>query len=606
MSDARAAGHGGNWKKRSRFFFFGLFCAQFVILDWVTRRGRLFSNGRSVYEVLLGGVHSVLFWCFFGILLCRWAWGRLFLGLLAGAAFAFQALFFDRFGRYADRFVAKSAFASWDDIAPAFQNELPMLIAAVVLGASIEGLLLQVSRAPRFAPRRAGLAVATLSALIPVFVSSKSPPDLRLFEVVTEIPIGSPEPSAIAATVLPKLRSSREKLPNIVLVVTESVRADSYCSDPSAVCPTAPRVNALMSDRIGLTQMRSLASFTAISMSVLMTGRIQNIPKEELLSSPTLFDIAKSLDAADRPYTAYWSAHHAPVFHWDNPKRSLDSYVTFDTLFEQEGSSSLADRRLAEMFEARLPKLKEPFLVVLHFHDTHILYGFDESAAPFTPWTRTVTWETLPGLKNAYKNAIFFQDESIAKALLALKNDPRWENTFLVFTSDHGEGFGEHHSIHHGQNVLDEQIHVPAFIAHGKNVATEAEKAAIVANSQKNLTHLDVLPTLLDVYGIWGAPELVLHSKKMDGRSLLKPIQNKSAPVPLTNCTEAFPCPFNNWGMLGDGTKIEAQAWDGGWHCKKWNNESEFDVPVGDAECRALEKASRGHFAELPSGSPNE
>lgn len=598
----------GEAARRGRGLLLPLFCLQFVLLDLALRRGRAIHHYASSPSAALVALHSACLWLALVIACGRARWLRAGLGLVAGFVVAFQAMCFARFSRFVDRHVARTALLSWDDVAPAFHAELPRLAAITVIVAAVEIAWLRGCRAPSFGRRRAGaLAAFALLLLVPLTVTNRGAPDLRLVDVAAALPFASPERVAVAATSVPNVRSPRASLPNVVLLMTESVRADEYCSAPRPACPTAPEINALLPDRVGIPQMRSVASFTVVSMSALLTGRAQNIPRVELLASPTVFDALKALEAGgDEPYTAYWSAHHAPMFSWDDPRRSIDSYVTHETLFEQEGASHNADVRLSEMFRARLQGLPSPFFVVLHFHDTHILYGFDESRAPFAPWTRDVRWETMPELRNAYRNAIHAQDRSIAAAMRALREDPRWPSTFVLFTSDHGEAFGEHQAIHHGQNLLDEQVHVPAWIAHGEDVLSPEEKAALRVNAGTFVTHLDVAPTLLDLYGLWDAPELRPYTKKMPGRSLLRPHSEPLRAVPMTNCSETFPCPFNNWGMLRGDHKLEAQAWDREWRCRVIDGDREVDAPPGDPECEALLNESRAELPDLPNGSPND
>lgn len=597
----------GDALRRGRMLLLLLFCLQFALLDLALRRGRALHGASPVGAAALA-LQSACLWLALVAAAGRSRGPRAALGLVAGFTVAFQALFFERFSRFLDRRVARSALLAWGDVAPALVAELPRLALVAALCGGIQLAWLRASAPPSFFRRRpAAVAALALALLVPITASSQAPPDLRLLDVAASLPFTSPEREAVAATRVPGVRSPRTSLPNVVLLVSESLRADSYCSEPRASCPTAPEVNALLPDRVGLPQMRSLASFTVLSLSALVTGRAQNVSRAELLGSPTVFDALKALEPAEaRPYTAYWSAHEAPMFPWDDPKRSLDSYVTFETLFDQEGSSSNADIRLSQMFRERLAELPSPYFILLHFHDTHGLYAFDEANAPFQPWTRDVKWETMPELMNAYRNAIHAQDRSIASVMRALREDARWADTLVFFTSDHGEGFGEHHAIHHGQHLFDEQIHVPGWVSHGEDVLSAEEQGALRANAASFVTHLDVVPTLLDLYGLWDAPELTPHVAKMPGRSLLRSYSSPPRPVPMTNCSETFPCPFNNWGMMRGDHKLDAQAWDSRWLCRRIEGDREVSAPMDDPACEALLEASRSEFPELPDGSAND
>jgi len=72
----------------------------------------------------------------------------------------------------------------------------------------------------------------------------------------------------------------------------------------------------------------------------------------------------------------------------------------------------------------------------------------------------------------------------------------------------------------------------------------------------------------------------------------------------LTNCTELFPCPLENWGVLGERHALVSQVWDSGFRCVELEGGRDdlgFDVP----ECRELLGASRALWPSLPNGKPN-
>lgn len=596
------------WLRSGRASLLVLFCLQFVTIDVVLRRARAIQPWASWPWVAGLVLLSPCLWLALVAACGRSTARRVILGIVSGTTLAFQWMFFARLSRFLDRHVLESALLSWRDVSPAFVAELPRFAAVATLFSVVEIAWLHAARSPfEVRPARALASAAALLGLLAIVTGANGPPDLRLLDALASMPFLSAEREAVAATSVPVLRPERRSLPNVVLVVTESVRADEYCSEHRPDCPTAPEVNALLPERIGLSEMRSTASFTVLAMSALVTGRGQNVSRAELFRSPTLFDAVKALERnGKRPYTAYFSAHDSQMFAWDDPARSIDAFVTFESLFRAEGESLNADLRLSEMFQRRLRDLPSPFFVVLHFHDTHLLYGFDEEKAPFKPWTRSVRWEAMGELKNAYRNAIHAQDKAIAAALRALREDPRWSETFVLFTSDHGEAFGEHGAIHHGQNVFDEQIHVPAWVAHGDAVLTAEEAAALRETAKDFHTHLDVTPTVLDLFGLLDAPDLAPHVAKMPGKSLLRPRSGASEPAPLTSCSETFPCPFNTWGLLLGGHKLHAHGWDSGFRCDTLHGGVEAPAAAGDPVCELLRRRARVAFPTLPNGAPND
>src|SRR5262249_45123760 len=154
----------------------------------------------------------------------------------------------------------------------------------------------------------------------------------------------------------------------------------------------------------------------------------------------------------------YWSAHTPSFFERDDPASAVDSYVTAETMIghpladeEQEGVMAGLDRRLAGECRRRLPALEAPYLALVHFSGTHAPYFFDEARAPYRPYGRVVTWSGMADLHRSYQNALLEQDQSLAACARAFHESQGDRPHVVIFTSDHGEAFGEHWAIHHGQ-----------------------------------------------------------------------------------------------------------------------------------------------------------
>ena len=210
-----------------------------------------------------------------------------------------------------------------------------------------------------------------------------------------------------------------------------------------------------------------------------------------------------------------------------------------------------------------------------------------------------MTWAGLPELHNAYRDAIRAQDQSVARMLRAFLAAVGSEPYVVFFTSDHGEAFGEHHAIHHGQSLFDEQVHVPMWVLAGNGALDDDQARALRAHAGESVTHLDFVPTLLDVFGVLDAFPMASYRKRFAGRSLLRE-GAPAAALPMTKCTDMFPCPVRTWGVLGPEREISAQPWDGGWVCVDLSG-----AAVDYAQCAALRQASHAWFATLPNGTKN-
>ncbi len=97
----------------------------------------------------------------------------------------------------------------------------------------------------------------------------------------------------------------------------------------------------------------------------------------------------------------------------------------------------------------------------------------------------------LQFLKKLYLGEVESVDERVGYLLRALELAGRARDTVVVFTSDHGEGFGEHGSYLHGETFYDELLHVPLLVAGpgidpGQRIETP-------------VSHVDLMPTLAEL-----------------------------------------------------------------------------------------------------------
>jgi choline-sulfatase len=111
----------------------------------------------------------------------------------------------------------------------------------------------------------------------------------------------------------------------------------------------------------------------------------------------------------------------------------------------------------------------------------------------------TMTSEEVAYLERLYLLEVESVDERVGALLRALELSGLAERTLVVFTSDHGEGFGEHGDFLHGVSLHDEMVRVPLIVA-GPGVAKGHRVATPVS-------HLDLTPTLADLMGIEGIGE---------------------------------------------------------------------------------------------------
>jgi len=112
-------------------------------------------------------------------------------------------------------------------------------------------------------------------------------------------------------------------------------------------------------------------------------------------------------------------------------------------------------------------------------------------------WVNDVANERIR--RKRYALEVAYADRYVGELLKELERLGLYQDSLVLFTSDHGEGLGEHGNFGHVQNLSDGLLRVPLII---KLPAGDARRAALAASAQRLVSHLDVVPTLLEVLGL--------------------------------------------------------------------------------------------------------
>ncbi len=124
-----------------------------------------------------------------------------------------------------------------------------------------------------------------------------------------------------------------------------------------------------------------------------------------------------------------------------------------------------------------------------------------------------ITPEEYRSIKQRYLGLVTLVDRSIGAILACLERFGLADNTIVVHTSDHGDGLGAHH-LFGKETMFEEATRVPLLIR-----LPDQTRAKTI---QQPISHIDFVPTLLDLLGQSNHPQCA-------GRSLLPLITEEVA-----------------------------------------------------------------------------
>lgn len=147
--------------------------------------------------------------------------------------------------------------------------------------------------------------------------------------------------------------------------------------------------------------------------------------------------------------------------------------------------------------------------------------------------------EKFKNALKAYYGMITCLDDMVGELIAKLKKDGAYDNTYIIFTSDHGDNLGEHGLMGDKHTPMEGSVGVPLVVT-GPDV--EAGKKV-----DTPVTLVDMYPTIMDMVGIdYRDPE-------MPGTSLLPVLQGKEAAADRTIFSEWHGVGFPGaWYMLAN------------------------------------------------------
>ena len=157
------------------------------------------------------------------------------------------------------------------------------------------------------------------------------------------------------------------------------------------------------------------------------------------------------------------------------------------------------------------------------------------------------------GVRSGYFGNVTFLDSAVGRMLDALQEVGRADDTIVVFTSDHGDMLGDHRLIAK-RSMYEPSARVPLIV----RVPWLRREGGRIPG---NISHIDLVPTLLDLMGQPMPEQLqgrsraaVLRGEEtLDGSDVF--VEHNGAPVEVN--WRPYDSPVRDGGVLGDEPTAE-------------------------------------------------
>jgi arylsulfatase A-like enzyme len=312
----------------------------------------------------------------------------------------------------------------------------------------------------------------------------------------------------------------RESTPDVLFLLLDVARAD-HLSCYGYERPTSPHLDRLAEDSILFENAISSSTFTKTSISTLFTGLnahhhgvyLGSFGKNPaVVESDTLgghfTTLAEAMYDAGRS-TAAWVQNG-----------QLRAFLGFDQGFSIYHDQAGRAGQIADSFIAWHRRWGErtPYFAYLHFIELHAPYQppaphrgkFGSVSGDLSDQMGDASWydfkegvlagrielsqEDLDGFEARYDELIAHLDDWVGRIIDELKASGRYDDTLIVVTADHGEGFWEHGFISHSTVPYEELVHVPLILKMPRSVGAGRRVERMVGV-------IDLMPTLLELVG---------------------------------------------------------------------------------------------------------
>jgi arylsulfatase A-like enzyme len=205
---------------------------------------------------------------------------------------------------------------------------------------------------------------------------------------------------------------------------------------------------------------------------------------------------------------------------------------------------------------------------------------------------------SIPEVRQRYLQEVEYADRQIGRLLAALDDRGLLDNTVIVFTSDHGEGLGDHNHVGHIHQVYDTLIRVPLIMAARSGLPRGLRVPDAVSL-------VDLFPTVAEILGVDGPVPA-------SGRSLVPLLEGETMPardiLAETHRPEAH---TDKRAIIRDGFKYlhswsEEREWEELYDLEADPDELEDLIGERPELAAELRRALEQRLAQTPHGQAEE
>ena len=312
------------------------------------------------------------------------------------------------------------------------------------------------------------------------------------------------------------------KRPNIILISVDTLRPD-HLACYGYPKNTSPNIDNFAAESLVFEKCFSHAPLTSASLSSLLSGFLPHETK--VTNKSVLSEKVQMLPEILRPH-GYKTAAVVSNYVLRKNRGWEQGFDVYDAEMKQRELNRNMQEKIAEHATNGAIKLlkrfrKKQLFMWIHYQDPHGPYTPPKpfSSLFLSPREKPrnlrmnttgsgrggiPAYQKLGANKNfnyyvsQYNGEIRYLDKHFGRLIESLKDMGLYNDTFIIFTSDHGEGMGEHnYYFAHGENLYNIMTHVPLIIRYGTQLA---------GRRTDNVQHIDIVPTILNVVNIALSP----------------------------------------------------------------------------------------------------